>query len=782
MRRMNYKFPFIIIYILIYYVVILVSDDAGVRLSLHFQLIGSIIATLWVFRSVQLNSEKERFFWLFLSLGCLSYSIAQTLWNIETSLLQVQNISIYPEIFWTLQYIFFLTALLFGMYLYKKTLGTFHILLDVLIFTTVAVTLIWEVLIATLLDNSKHWVLFTLPLYSISNFVLFLGFLSLYAVSKNNYLLRKALPLISLGFFIKFLANLSGFFLASSLSLTGYFGSYMDPLWSLGLLLLGYAGTNHSSADAHQKIIIFKKLQTSYQFIPYVSACILFFILFLDIQKWNGLIIGSIVTFIFLVLRQYIISHENRSLLRNYEELNKNLENKIIERTKLINEKNEQLERVLNEAQNIAYYDPLTKLPNRNKLIMDLDQMLSSTDTFIHLSVLYIDLDKFRMINDSVGHNQGDVILKLIADKFIQCLEGKHASYRNDGDEFILLIKDEDSDGIIKLSEYISDEFAKPFTVNHLELFISVSIGVSMYPTDGTDSETLIKNADMALGLAKEKGRNNFQLYNISLHDLKMRRLKIELGLRHAIANNELTLNYQPQINLTTGKIEGYEALLRWEHPELGNVPPLEFIPIAEENGLIINIGEWALNEAFSANKRWQETNPPVRIAVNVSVRQLNAQFIKSLASIILSSKLEPQYIELEITESIMQNIDESMDILNQIKRMGIKISIDDFGTGYSSLNILKYLPINYLKIDRSFVNDLIANSKTKAIVKTIINMGHNLGFKVIAEGIEDEQQLSALKKMHCDIGQGYYFSRPIEEKQIIEHRTLYKEKEKTEQ
>jgi diguanylate cyclase (GGDEF)-like protein len=771
MSRMNFKLSFIIIYILVYYVVIWVSNEAAEDLNLHFQLIASMIAAIWVYRTTQLKSGKERYFWLFLFLGCLSYSVAQALWNVETILLNEQGVFISPEIFWTLQYIFFLTALLFGMYLYKKALGTFRVLCDVLIFTAVSVTLIWDILIETLLDNNKHWVLFTLPLYSISNLVLFLGFLSLYAVSQNNYLLRSVLPFISLGFFVKFTANLFGFYLASSLSLTGYFGSFMDPLWSLGLLLLGYAGTYHPNKDVDQEIL--KKIQYSYPFIPYVSACILFFFMFSDFQTWDGLVVGSIVTFVFLVVRQYITSHENRSLLRNYEELNQNLENKIIERTKLIHEKSGQLERVLNHAQEIAYYDSLTKLPNRNKLIMDLDQMLISKDTVTPLSVLYIDLDKFRMINDTVGHKQGDVILKIAADQFIQCIEGKQAAaYHIDGDEFILLIQDEDKDEIIKLSDCILNEFAKPLTVNGIESFISVSTGISMYPMDGTHSETLIKNADMAMALAKDRGRNNFQFYNSSLHDLKMRRLKIELGLRHAIANNELALNYQPQINLATGKIEGFEALLRWEHPELGKVSPLEFIPIAEETGQIVSIGEWALNEACAANKRWQETNPPVRFAVNVSVRQLNAQLSKSLITILEASTLEPQYIDLEITESIMQNIEESMDILGQIKRLGVKISIDDFGTGYSSLNMLQHLPIDYVKIDRSFIHDLIANTKTAAIVKTIINMSHDLGFKVIAEGIENEQQLNILKKLHCDIGQGYYFSRPLVEKQIIEHRT----------
>jgi predicted signal transduction protein with EAL and GGDEF domain len=310
---------------------------------------------------------------------------------------------------------------------------------------------------------------------------------------------------------------------------------------------------------------------------------------------------------------------------------------------------------------------------------------------------------------------------------------------RQGGDEFIILLEDTTKEIVTNVAQRILDEFAKPIEINKQEFFVTPSIGISLYPCDGTDEETLIKHADTAMYQAKELGKNNFRFYSSNLNGSSIRNMELENGLRKALELNQFTLYYQPQVEIGTGEIVGIEALIRWQHPEHGFIPPSEFIPLAEETGLIVPIGKWILRKACEQIKAWQDEGlPQIPIAVNVSVRQFqDDHLIDYISGILEEVGLGAKYLELEITESIMQNIERSTLILNQLKEIGVLLSVDDFGTGYSSLSYLKHLPIDKIKIDKSFVDDIIYHSNQGMMVKTIIDMGLNLQFNVIAEGIE---------------------------------------------
>ncbi len=416
----------------------------------------------------------------------------------------------------------------------------------------------------------------------------------------------------------------------------------------------------------------------------------------------------------------------------------------------------------------MAHHDALTGLPNRTLLEQKLKQAMQQARLHRQLlAVVFVDLDNFKLVNDGLGHKAGDELLKIVARRMEHCLRSSDTVVRLGGDEFVMLLCGdlEHNNRLTTLLQQVGASIAEPIHLHNQRFEITSSLGVALYPKDGEDSETLLSNADAAMYEAKALGRNNFQFYCADMHARILDKLALQEGLRNAVARDELILLYQPQVDLRSGAIIGAEALLRWQHPAKGMIFPSDFVPLAEENGTILPIGEWVLRTACRQNKAWQEAGLcPLVISVNVSARQFRAiSLTAQVRDALQDSGLAPCYLNLEVTESlIMQDAQQAIAIMQELKAMGVQLSIDDFGTGYSSLSSLKSFPITSLKLDRSFVADLCEDKDDEAITKAVIALGHEMDLEVIAEGVETQAQLAFLISSDCDAAQGYYFGEPV--------------------
>ena len=414
-----------------------------------------------------------------------------------------------------------------------------------------------------------------------------------------------------------------------------------------------------------------------------------------------------------------------------------------------------------------ANYDTLTGLANRSLLNDRLQQSIMTAALYgTRLAVIFVDLDRFKYINDSLGHHVGDQLLCEMSRRLSSCVRDGDTVSRLGGDEFVLLLNGlGEVDAVASLMEKLLDEITLPWITQSGQFDVTSSIGIALYPDDGSDAQTLLKHADSAMYRAKELGRNNFQFFTEELNAMMIERLELETGLRRALERNQFCLYYQPRVDIRTGAITGAEALLRWRVSDHELMQPGKFIPVAEETGLIVPIGEWALREACQQNLAWQQAGlQPLVVAVNVSLRQFQRDdFLQTVCSVLQQTGLAAAALELEVTESsVMHNAERLIDMLSNIRALGVHISVDDFGTGYSSLSYLKRFPVDRLKIDRSFVQDILVDKDSEAIVRTIIALGHNLGLKLVAEGVENAEQVAYLLANGCDELQGFYYGRPM--------------------
>ncbi|MDB6156386.1 MAG: bifunctional diguanylate cyclase/phosphodiesterase [Gammaproteobacteria bacterium] len=414
-----------------------------------------------------------------------------------------------------------------------------------------------------------------------------------------------------------------------------------------------------------------------------------------------------------------------------------------------------------------ANYDTLTGLANRSLLQDRLQQaLLTAASSGRRIAVAFVDLDRFKFINDSLGHHVGDELLKAVAARLKACVRDCDTVARLGGDEFVLLINGHTGPEYVRqLMDKMLASVAQPWIIEQGDFLVSCSIGVALHPDDGEEALTLLKHADSAMYRAKDSGRNNFQFFTRELNALMTEQLELETHLRRALERNQFVLRYQPRVSLVTGQIVGAEALLRWRIPQRGTVPPLRFITLAEETGLIVPIGKWVLQTACAQNKAWQDAGlAPIVVSVNVSPRQFRHEsLVQTVGEALRSTRLEARYLELELTESmVMHDAPQLVAMLDELKELGVKIAVDDFGTGYSSLSYLKRFPVDRLKVDRSFVEHMTTEADDATIVRAIIALGHNLGLKVVAEGVETAQQARALRAYQCDEAQGFLFARAV--------------------
>jgi diguanylate cyclase (GGDEF)-like protein len=419
------------------------------------------------------------------------------------------------------------------------------------------------------------------------------------------------------------------------------------------------------------------------------------------------------------------------------------------------------------ELAHLAHHDVLTDLPNRILLLDRLTQAIElARRQGKQLAVMFLDLDRFKYINDSLGHTIGDQLLQSIAHRLVSCVRHSDTVSRQGGDEFVVLLPSIEH---AKEAAICAQKILTAFTLSHLidqhSLHVTVSIGVSIYPDDGLDAETLIKSADTAMYHAKESGRENFKFFKQEMNDRAVHRQSIEASLRLALERHEFVLHYQPKVHLRSGTIVGCEALIRWQHPELGLLSPEQFVSIAEDCGLILPIGRWVLREACRQAMVWRKDGlPPIAVAVNTSALELRAtDFLENIRTTLTETGMEAQYLELELTESVlMQDAESSNSALIELHDLGTKLALDDFGTGYSSLSYLRRFPIDTLKIDQSFVNRIVRNKDDATIVCSVVSLGKSLNKRVIAEGVETQEQYDFLLAQQCDEGQGFFLSRPV--------------------
>ncbi len=751
---------FVILYTVVYYLWLLFFDGSHifrVLVSDILQTIPPLIVFIMLLLTLRKSKYVDRHFWLHLSIGCGSYLVSQLAWDYYEIVLGISNPAVgWYSILWAVSALSFIAAVTHKLNQKKDGNWTWIMIIDTLTVMCIAFSLTLVYIILPKLAN-VHGDLLTNILYlayPVGNLVCLYVSINLYFSLKPDDPERKTLYRVFSAFLIMFFANS----IYSYMSMTGSYhsGSLMDPLWSLYIFVLGLASLEYSNmakenSHAPTKDLAAASHSNTISLLPITSVILLF--IFMIFSQNKVIMVFSSISVILITLRHAVITLQNKQLISKLEFLNANLEVEVANRTQ--------------QLYDMAFYDQLTSLPNRRLFETNLKAALMvANQKESSLAVMFLDLDRFKTINDTLGHSFGDLLLKEVAKRIESCLENQYMLSRQGGDEFAIIIDGyKDLHAVESIAQKILDQLYKPMELNSYYTYTTCSIGIAIYSEQDNDSETLMRYADAAMYRSKELGRNTYQFYNPDMDKSISRKLTLERELRRAIECNEFVMYYQPQINTYNGCITGAEALIRWMHPTQGLIFPADFIPLAEETGMIDIIGQWALKASFIQAKKWHDQGyNHLKIGVNISPYQLQQDdFVSLVGKVIAETGMPPEYIDLEITESAsIQNIAGNIKKLRRLRDLGVSISVDDFGTGFSSLSYLNKLPINTLKIAQQFVRYIKQDASNKAIVSAIIAIAKNLKLNIIAEGVENIYQVNYLKAQNCFDMQGYLFSKPV--------------------
>ncbi|RKD69726.1 diguanylate cyclase (GGDEF)-like protein [Sinobaca qinghaiensis] len=707
------------------------SDNIEAVGTSLFAVGGALWAFIQISRTINNSSGHRRVFWKWINRGIAANGAANGIW-LAAALI---GISAFPpslaDVLWLASYILFLCALLYQLFIVSREPVISIHMFNVSVFMIVSTAIIGHFFTALALE------LFD---YSIINSVINLSFLLinstlLFAAGYLVYLLKAKRDIAVVCILIAAFSFQSvGDFHAAYLEIVGVAvspGNFNDVFWLAAIILLGVAATYEKIGLWEHNWMI--RTDIKQPFILFPAAGITLLILFtFNSYEWRINILSVSIGIILLLFvgRNYIMNKKNSNLIQEYRHL--------------------------------AYYDSLTGIYNRTSFKINVDKAVAvARKEKTELSLLLFDIDRFKVINDSLGHHVGDEVLMETAYRLKNGLP--YDIYRLGGDEFVIIVDDVRGNKALEAAAQVKKAFSKPYLIAGQRISITPSIGISCYPSTSRDSDSLLKSADAAMYAAKENGRNAFVFYDEKLHKKLSRKMIIESELRQGLIRHEFTLHYQPKINVQTLEVCGMEALLRWNNRKLGSVSPYEFIPIAEESGFIKLLGSWVMNEACRQAQTWKRNGIfQGTMAVNVSVHQIKyGDVLTMIREALEKSKLAPEQLEIEITESIMQDVDATSVIFDALRAHGVRVALDDFGTGYSSFHVLKTLPIDTIKIDKSFIDDL-SGVKEQSLVKAIIDIGRHLQLEVVAEGVEEEVQLDALAAYECDTAQGYLFSKPL--------------------
>lgn len=728
--------------------------------SAIFQVIGTAFPAYWTFQAYKTSNTALRLFWFYLSIAITGYLIATILWNSHYFFMEVSSLLTFTaDIVWNLMMIFYLLAFL--QLIRKRSIEVtfYQMVYDAVIIIIAAASLSWEFLLQPLWDGANELGLLSQIIglsYPVGDLIILFFVVSMFNALSLQYF-SKALLLICAGFIIFLIADTSYLYLLSKQS---YFeGHLIDLLWIAGLVLVGSAAmyTKKLDEDVFHKepaVAVSKSLFSFRLWFSTISVLLMLAVIVVRKDGFDLIVLGCIASILLIMFRQMYTMFENRTLVLE-------LEKKVLHRTEELLQKNKELESSTEKAKFLAGHDPLTGLPNRREFDRVAAEWAAKSKRF---ALLFIDMDRFKWVNDTMNHGVGDLLLRQVAERLQTSIKLEGEVFRQGGDEFLILLPSTDVRKIETAVDELVQALEQVFHLHGKEVFVSASIGISSYPKDAKDVELLKIKADIAMYAAKKSPGKRWLFYDESLHPVEQSKLEMEKEMRYGLERGEFLLHFQPLYRLETETVAGAEALMRWNHPKQGLLPPNQFIPLAEESRFIIPLGKWLIREVCRQWRDWKEQGyEPISLAVNISVNQfIHPEFVRELEGALREFEMDPAYLELEITENIPFSDAHAIAVLAHINQLGVRMSIDDFGTGYSSLQYIQRLPVHTLKIDRAFVYDMMQNRNNRVLVETILVMANQLELDVIAEGVEEQDQLDFLKEKGCTFVQGYLIGKPI--------------------